>query len=69
MSIHEEHIKHAVKQVEALAKLSRLIVSQGQVKPSPEAQFRASFMAEVARRVEVRAAKIEEDWNHLQDEY
>ncbi len=57
MSIHEEHIKHAVDQVEALAKLSHFIVSQGQSKPTPEDVFKASFMAEVARRIRARAIK------------
>jgi hypothetical protein len=65
MSIHEEHIKHAVDQIEALAKLSFVIHFHDKPKPPPEDQFKASFMAEVARRIRARAVKIEEDWEHF----
>jgi hypothetical protein len=65
MSVHEEHIQHAVEQVEALAKLSYLIAFHDKSKPPAVDQFKASFMAEVARRVRARAVKIEEDWEHF----
>lgn len=60
--ILEEHIQQAVKEVENHVERMYALKTKGMPKPPPIDTFKASAMAEIARRVRARAVKIEEDW-------
>ena len=58
-------IRYAVEEAERVVSWMYSFKFKGTPKPPPFDQFKASAMAEIARRIRARAVKIEEDWDHF----
>lgn len=65
MSDMENVIQTAVKVIEDVTELMYESKFGNSPKPPVKDQFKASAMAEIARRIRTRAVKIEEDWLHF----
>jgi hypothetical protein len=65
MSILEDEVRLTVDLVERRIITIYEIKFKDAPKPPPIDMFKASAMAEIARRLKNRATKLEEDWIHF----